>query len=180
MYGGAAPARVGAQHATIAPYGPYTARDEVQLLIAVQNDREWARFCSEILGDSTLATAVQYVRNSDRVRNRVELNFLVAERFADLDSEELVALLGKSGIAYAHLNTVAEFLDHRVLKDRNRWREVSTSAGPIQALIPPAVIDGVTARMDPVPSLGAHTDSILESLNRSADQIAELRQLHVV
>jgi crotonobetainyl-CoA:carnitine CoA-transferase CaiB-like acyl-CoA transferase len=180
MYSGAAPDRVGAQHATIAPYGPYTSSDEVQLLVAVQNDREWTKFCAEILHDSELAVAPRFARNSDRVRNRTELNRLIAERFADLKSDELVDLLATTGIAYAHLNTVAEFLEHRVLRDRNRWRDVGTPAGPIRALIPPALIAGVDARMDPVPAVGADTDSILRSLNRTTEQIVELRALHVV
>jgi crotonobetainyl-CoA:carnitine CoA-transferase CaiB-like acyl-CoA transferase len=180
LYGGAPPERVGAQHATIAPYGPYTTGDDLQLLIAVQNDREWMRFCLDILQDGTLAATPRFARNSDRVRNRVELNTLIADRFATLKSAELADLLSKAGIAYAHLNTVSEFLQHPVLAGRNRWREVATPGGPIQALIPPVAIAGVEPRMEPVPAVGAHTYPILRSLNRTDEQIDDLKARHVI
>ena len=39
------PPRAGAAHATIYPYGPFTAGDGVVVMMAIQNEREWQRFC---------------------------------------------------------------------------------------------------------------------------------------
>jgi formyl-CoA transferase len=41
---------------------------------------------------------------------------------------------------------------------------VGTAAGPVEALLPPGVIDGVEPRMDPVPALGEHTAQVLRQL----------------
>jgi formyl-CoA transferase len=175
QYGGTPPARVGAQHATIAPYGPYTAADGQTLLIAVQNDREWRRVCVDLLDDPTLESSPDFARNSDRVRNRERLNALFAARFARSSSTELIATLDRIGVANARLNSVAQFLDHPVLAERDRWREVATPNGAIRALLPPATLDGIEPRMDPVPGVGEHTEDILRELGHDADGIRHLR-----
>lgn len=69
-YSGTQPARVGAQHATIAPYGPYDAADGKTVLLAIQNEREWASFCGVFLGDAPLATDPRFDRGSARVARR--------------------------------------------------------------------------------------------------------------
>jgi itaconate CoA-transferase len=48
-----------------------------------------------------------------------------------------------------------------VLRELNRWPEVQTPGGPIDALLPPATPRDGEARMNPVPALGEHTDAIL-------------------
>lgn len=163
-YGGAAPERVGAEHATIAPYGPFTAGDGRSLVIAVQNDREWQSFCDRVLSRPEVAALPQFATNADRVAHRDDLNALIAARFADVTCDELLALLDSAGVAYAGLNTVEDFIAHPVLRERGRWRVVGTAAGPVEALLPPGVIDGVEPRMDPVPALGEHTAQVLRQL----------------
>ena len=177
-YGGTSPERVGAQHATIAPYGPYTAGDEVSVVIAIQNDREWDRFCRLVLVDSELAEHPDYARNSDRVRNRGALNALIAAWFTTVPAAEATRLLAQNGIAYADLNTMAQFLKHPALRDR--WRPVATPGGPINALAPPAVLKGLEPRMDAVPGVGEHTDQILRSLGRDETEIHRLRTARIV
>jgi formyl-CoA transferase len=174
-YGGSEPNRVGGEHATIAPYGPYPTADGDVLIVAVQNDREWVRLCAEVLRDPDLAADPRFGRNSARVVNRVELNKLIAARLALLDTAAAVAQLDAAGIANAQLRTVPQFLAHPVLSGRNRWRTVDTPGGPVRALLPPATLAGVTARMDAVPAVGAHTPAILRALGRSDEDIARLR-----
>jgi formyl-CoA transferase len=62
-----------------------------------------------------------------------------------------------------------------MLLGRDRWRQVDTPGGPVRALLPPVTLDGVTARMDAVPSVGEHTDTILRALGRTDTDIARLR-----
>jgi formyl-CoA transferase len=174
-YGGHAPARVGGEHATIAPYGPYPTADGDVLVVAVQNDREWRTFCADVLKDPALATDERFARNSARVANRTQLNTLISERLAALDTAAAVEQLDAAGVANARLRTVPQFLDHPVLLGRDRWRQVDTPGGPVRALLPPVTLDGVTARMDAVPSVGEHTDTILRALGRTDTDIARLR-----
>src|SRR5690606_11319438 len=163
--------RAGARHATIAPYGPYTARDGRTVLISIQNETEWVRFCAEFLGTPELATDPRFDTNTRRVANREALEAVVAARFAALDADEATALLDRAGIANAGVNTVADFLDHPVLRERKRWRDVATPGGPIRALLPPISLGGAEPRMDPVPSVGEHTAAVLAELGRSPEEI---------
>jgi crotonobetainyl-CoA:carnitine CoA-transferase CaiB-like acyl-CoA transferase len=171
---GKQPPRAGLEHATIAPYGPYTTGDGHVLLVAVQNDREWRNLCGVVLEDAALADDPRFVRNSDRVAHRHELNVVLHDRFGRLTEEQAEQLLTEAGVAYAHVNQVQGLLDHPVLAERGRWREVATPGGPIRALLPPATIRGVEARMDPVPAVGQHTDEILSELGYPAERVAEL------
>jgi itaconate CoA-transferase len=166
-YGGTAPERVGAEHATIAPYGPFTVGDGRSVVIAVQNDREWRSFCGTVLLRPELAAMPQFATNADRVAHRGDLNTLIAARFADVTCDELLALLDSAAVAYARVNTMADFIVHPVLRERGRWRPVDTAAGPVDALLPPVVIEGVEPRMDPVPALGEHTAPVLRQLGLS-------------
>jgi formyl-CoA transferase len=156
-YGGRQPARTGADHATIAPYGPVATADGV-VVLGLQNDREWRSLCAVVLDDPDLADDPRFVTNSARVEHRAELNALVEARLADLDTDAASALLDEAEIANARLNQVRDFLDHPVLEKRERWRPVDVPGGTIAALRPPVDIAGVEPVMGPVPVLGAHTE----------------------
>ncbi len=180
QYSGQQPERTGAQHATIAPYGPFTSRDGATILVAVQNSREWESLCAVVLGDASLAHDERFARNSARVANREALNEIIGKRLGELDAATAVELLNQAGVANSRLNSVAEFLEHPVLSDRQRWREVDSPAGPIKALLPPANLTGVQPRMDPVPAVGEHTDAILRELGYDEDEVSDLRREAVV
>ena len=160
---GRQPGRFGAQHATIAPYGPFEAGDGHTILIAIQNEPEWSRFCTTVLGRPEVAEDPRFTSNTLRVANRADVNASISEVFSSLPTEELESRLTDARIAYAGVNTVSEFLDHPVLEARDRWRTVDTAGGAVRALLPPIEL-GAEARMDPVPALGAHTDAILAEL----------------
>jgi crotonobetainyl-CoA:carnitine CoA-transferase CaiB-like acyl-CoA transferase len=174
-YGGTQPARLGTQHATIAPYGAFRAADGRQILFSIQNEREWAALCAEFLGRPALTADPRFATGSDRVAHRDEINAIVAERCARSDAEELLDDLERIGIACSGVNDVAAFLDHPVLAARERWREVGVPGGTMQALLPPADLTGVPPRMDPVPAVGEHTEAILAELGRTRDDIEALR-----
>jgi itaconate CoA-transferase len=179
-YGGRPPARVGAQHATIAPYGPFTTADNDTVLLAIQNEHEWHTFCQIVLDQPTLARDHRFTTNTARVEHRDELNALITTRFATLDTDSVLTLLDKANIANARMNTVAQFLDHPALAGRDRWRTVATPGGDVQALLPPVTLTDTDPAMDPVPALGEHTDAILRDLGRTDADIAALRAAHVI
>ncbi|MFH9011302.1 CaiB/BaiF CoA transferase family protein [Streptomyces sp. NPDC017943] len=179
-YGGGQPPRLGTQHATIAPYGTYTAADGRDVLFSVQNEREWAALCAEFLGRPELAGDPRFATASDRVAHRGELDAVVAERFTRSASDEILKDLERIGIACAGVNDVAAFLDHPVLAARGRWTEVGVPGATVEALLPPADLAGLSARMDPVPAVGEHTAAILGELGRTDEEVEALRADGVV
>ncbi|MFK0261874.1 CaiB/BaiF CoA transferase family protein [Streptomyces angustmyceticus] len=180
-YGGTQPPRIGTQHATIAPYGAYTAADGKDVLFSIQNEREWAALCEQFLERPDLVADPRFATGSDRVAHRDELNAIVAERFRRSDSKEAMTLLDRARIANAGVNDVGEFLAHPVLSGRDRWRDVRLPAGDmVSALLPPADLAGTTPRMGAVPAVGEHTEEILTELGYRTTEIDGMRADHVV
>ena len=175
-YGGAAPRRSGAHHASIAPYGPYETREGGPVYLAIQNAREWARFCGEVLRQPALENAERFRANVDRVRHRQELDHEIANVFGQLTAADVVARLDSAGIANARLGAIGDFVDHPQLRSRDRWREIESPAGRLRALLPPVEMAGVAPVMGAVPSLGQHTDAILTELGFGADTIDAWRR----
>lgn len=176
MYGGEEPERIGAHHATIAPYGAFTTADESTIVLSVQNQAEWMRFCPGFLGRADLASDPRFATNPDRCRHRDELNEIVQERVRALSAAEAIAALEDVGVAVSVVRTMADFADHPVLVSRRRWSEIDSPGGRIKALLPPVDLAGSTPRMDPVPELGAHTAAVLEEMGYDSSEIAEMRR----
>ncbi|KAJ4187547.1 hypothetical protein NW755_007040 [Fusarium falciforme] len=165
--GAAGPSRAGAEHAAIYPYGPFDTANGGSVMMGLQNEREWAKLCAEVLGDADLAKDERFSSNSLRVQNRVALRAIICTAFSDLSSTEVLARLDKAGIANANVNDMQGVWEHSQLKARGRWTEIDTPAGKVPALLPPGVPDVDSARMDPVPALGQHNEAILKELGFS-------------
>jgi itaconate CoA-transferase len=173
-YGGSPPPRSGAHHATIVPYGPFRAGDGGTVFLSVQNEREFVRFCEGVLRNPGLAQDPRFASSPARQANRAAMHDAIEAVFSTLDSNEVVERLEKADIANARLNSMQEFWDHPQLKARGRWRKVGSPAGEIDALKPPANIEGMEPRMGPVPAVGQHGRAILEELGYSAAEVARL------
>jgi crotonobetainyl-CoA:carnitine CoA-transferase CaiB-like acyl-CoA transferase len=180
FYGGRAPPRSGATHPTIAPYGPHRAGDGREVIFGLQNEREWATFCREVLRRPELATDARFDSNSGRVAHRPELTRLVEAAFSGMTAEDVTALLERHGIANGRINGIAEVMAHPQLEARGRWREVETGAGPMRALLPPANVRGAEPVMGEVPVLGQHTEAVLGWVGYDAAEIAALRRAGAV
>ena len=173
-FSGAAPPRTGPDHATIVPYGRYQTGDGKSVMLGLQNEREWAVFCEKVLGQPGLATDARYDSNFKRNENREEIADLINRVFSTMTAVQVVAKLDTAGIANARINTPEEVWQHAQLKARKRWSEVGSPVGPIPALLPPATISGVDARMDPIPAVGEHTERILSELGYSGAEISQM------
>jgi len=163
MFTGEQPPRSGAAHANVAPYGPFCSADGV-VLLGIQNEREWVRFCADVLVQPELATDERFITNPLRADHRAELTELIEQVFTGMSSEQVIERLDAAQIANARQNDVAGLIAHPQLTERDRWSEVDTPVGPVPALRPPAIMSGVDDRFDPVPALGEHTDAILSEL----------------
>ena len=169
------PPRNGASHATIYPYGPFKAGDGKTVMLGLQNEREWVQFCEIVLENAALAKDERFDRNFKRNDKRAELLEIINTCFSKLTSEQLIARLEKAQIANAHLNDMEGLWKHEQLKARNRWTEVDTPNGAIAALLPPGLNSSYDYRMDPIPAVGDHTDSILKELGLGESDIASMR-----
>ena len=160
---GRTPGRAGLRHNMIVPYGAYACRDG-QVIFAVQNEREWLRFCGEVLEQPGLATETRYCSNEARLTNRSELEAEIERVFAPQSRARVIQRLEGAGIASAAVNAVSDVVDHPQLKARDRWTQVQTPAGTIPALLPPHNLLGAPPRMGRVPALGEHTAEVLAEL----------------
>jgi itaconate CoA-transferase len=165
-YGGVDLPRLGASHAAIAPYGPVPTATGQTVVIGLQNEREWSAFCQHVLRRPELVDDPRFAGNAQRVAHRRELDGMLADAFAAMPFDEVVARLEAAGIAYGQQRSVAEFVDHPQLRARNRWRPVDTPNGPVEVLLPP-VCAGWTEPTGAVPRLGEHTASVLAWLREA-------------
>jgi itaconate CoA-transferase len=172
---GEAPVRAGASHASIAPYGPFQSRGGKAVYLAIQNEREWERFCRVVLRRPELMTDARFDSNPHRVAHRGELHAAINAVFVDLDDVEIVERLEAAQIANARMNTMQEFLAHPQLTARNRWRTIQSPVGPLPALIPPADLEGVDVTMAAIPAVGQHTEDILDELGFDRSTVAMWR-----
>jgi itaconate CoA-transferase len=178
--GARSPSRTGAAHATIYPYGPFPTGDGKTVMLGLQNEREWAVFCRDVLQRPELITDERFTSNSKRSFAREALHSLIVETFAALTAEQVIERLEAAQIANARVNDMNDVWQHPQLKARGRWTEVLTPAGPVPALLPPGMADASMLRMDAVPKLGQHTDAILGELGWSGADIDRLRATGVI
>jgi itaconate CoA-transferase len=163
-YGGEEPRRSGASHAAIAPYGPFACADGEVVFLGIQNEREWKRFCEEVLGRERMAEDDRFDKNFRRVENRAELHAEIEEVFSSLSSEEAIERLEGAGVANARMRTVRQFLDHPQLEARDRWREFGSPVGSLRGLLPPATLAGTEPVMASIPQVGEHNEKLLAEL----------------
>jgi itaconate CoA-transferase len=169
------PPRAASSHPSIAPYGPFRTGDGKSVLLGVQNEREWALFCQIVLEKPDVATDERFNSNVQRNANRQVLRELIEQIFAGLNAEQVTERLERASIGNANMNTMNDLWAHPQLKARDRWRDVESPIGTLPALLPPGVNDSFEYRMDPIPSLGEHTDAILGELGYAANDIEALR-----
>jgi len=153
---GKAPERLGLAHPSICPYGAFSTRDQALVLISIQNEREWAEFCSSFLGEPDLPKRAGFETNVIRVANRAMVDAHVGEAFARLTRDEAAARLRAANTAYGFVNDVAAFARHPAL----RRTRVETPGGAVDIAAPPVILSEGPRALGPVPAIGSHSESI--------------------
>ncbi|WCK56350.1 CaiB/BaiF CoA-transferase family protein [Aneurinibacillus sp. Ricciae_BoGa-3] len=179
-YGGNDPKRTGASHATIYPYGSFPTGDGKTIFLGIQNEREWDRFCENVLQQPNLKEDARFINNSNRDLNRHLLKPIIDTAFKKLTSDEIIDRLDTAQIANARMNTMKEFFEHPQLEARNRWRTIDSPVGLLRSLIPPVTMKEMEIVMKPIPELGEHNELILKELGFEKETINDWREQGVI
>jgi len=148
--------RIGLAHPTIAPYGVFATRDGAEILIAIQNDREWRVLVEKVLGDASLASDPKFATVPKRVEHRAATDAKVAADFAKHDAATLLRRLEANDIAFARVNDTALLSKHPHL----RRITVDAPSGEVSMPAPAPQRAGEARRYGPIPALGAHNNII--------------------
>lgn len=157
-YGGKAPQRVGLKHPTIAPYGAYTCADGRDIVISIQNEREWADFCRDVLREPELPQDPRAASNAARVANRPWLDGKVAAVFASLSSADLIDRLTAAQTAYGNVNGVHDLIAHPQF--RTRRMPVGQQSVEVPAL--PWITEWDPAEFRQAPGIDQHGAALRE------------------
>jgi crotonobetainyl-CoA:carnitine CoA-transferase CaiB-like acyl-CoA transferase len=174
LVSGRVPRRFGNAHANIVPYQVFAAADG-QLVLAVGNDSQFAKFCAAVGCD--FAKDPRFTKNSDRVRNRATLIPLLDVILAKRRVAEWVALLEPLGIPVGPINDLAQVFEHPQVKSRGMRVDL---AHPLSDTVP-TVASPMRLSETPVcyrsapPTLGQHTAEVLKDLIGIDDE--ELKRL---
>jgi itaconate CoA-transferase len=157
-FGAGPPTRQGLRHPSIAPYGAYRTADGIDTLLSIQNEREWQRFCAEVLQRETMAEDARFAGNNNRVSNRSEMDVEINQVLADITAAEFRRRMLDASIAFGGLNSVEEFSEHKAL----RRRQVINSVGESVAVpMPPVIWDEEPTRAShSIPKEGEHSVSL--------------------
>jgi len=132
-YGGKAPERVGLKHPTIAPYGAFTCADGRDIVISIQNEREWVAFCRQVLLRPELPEDARCANNAARVAHRAYVDGLVAEVFGSQSAATMVDRLTAAQTAFGNVNSAHDLIEHPQLRTRRMpvgGRSVEVPASP--------------------------------------------------
>jgi formyl-CoA transferase len=153
--GGQSPKRLGLAHPSIAPYGVFKSKDGADILISIQNDREWRVLAADVMGDKALADDPKFAKLVDRVKHRAETDGKVTTAFARMDVATLSKKLETADIAFARVNDVAGLIAHPHL----RRISVDTPHGPVSYPAPAPIRDQERCYRR-IPALGEHTEKV--------------------
>jgi itaconate CoA-transferase len=158
---GRAPARTGARHAAIVPYGGYLTADGDEVMLAVQNEAEWARLCGDVLDLPDMLDG-RFAGNQRRIDQRDEVERRLAAAVARLPTGELLERLEQAGLPYGSAKSVPEVVAHPQLA--SRWTAVAAGDRQVDVLPPPVRHSGFGPALGPVPALGRDTEAVLAEL----------------
>jgi crotonobetainyl-CoA:carnitine CoA-transferase CaiB-like acyl-CoA transferase len=158
---GKRPPRLGNAHPNVTPYQPVRARDKI-MIIAVGNERLWAKFCKILGGEATLLKDPRFATNAERTAHRVELIDEIEKVLVRRTAAEWVEELVAAGIPAGPINFPDEALtDEQVVARRMIVELEHPLLGVVRSIAAPMRFEtnGPTYRRYP-PRLGEHNEEI--------------------
>ena len=168
---GRAPERMGLAHPTICPYGAFKTADGARVLIAIQNEREWASFCAHFLDEPNLTLQLGFDSNVARVSNRTAVEARIATTFAQFTRHEVTTRLRAANTAFGFVNDIPALAQHPAL----RRISVGTPAGPAQIVAPPVMTTSGLRHLGPIPAIGEHSELIRAEFSAKKDATSSPR-----
>ena len=161
VYNKKIPKRNGMTHPIIVPYGAYNCKDNLTILIAIQNDREWVKLCKIVLNDETMVNDTRFKTNSDRVTNRELTEKIIQDKFITFEREELIEKLEVASVAYGRISDMEQLKNH----PQNNFLEIETKKGKVKVLGPGAIHDSFIPEVNKMPELDEHGKKIRAEFN---------------
>jgi itaconate CoA-transferase len=166
VYGNGAPTRQGVRHPSIAPYGAYSTRDDHDIVISIQNEREWQNFCAVFLENKEVAADTRFASNTERVRNRAALDAVISAAFARMDASDALATLEAANTAFGQVRSVAAMAVHPALRT---W-PMQVGERELQLIAPAVRAPWDIQRFMPAPELGQHSAALRDEFTRVTER----------
>ncbi len=177
---GRSAARRGNAHPNIVPYETFATADG-EIAVAVGSERQWPRLC-HALGLDHLTSDARFADNDARVRNRVELRPMLANRFVTAPSADWLAALDAAEVPSGPVNSVVEAFAQAQAQARGMEQVVEhPRLGAVRQVGLPYKLSETPASIRTAPPLlGEHTDEILTELGYDAAARADLHARDIV
>jgi crotonobetainyl-CoA:carnitine CoA-transferase CaiB-like acyl-CoA transferase len=170
---GQPPQRMGNRHPTIVPYETFTASDG-EFVLAVGTDEQWRKFCEV----AALDAGDRFATNRERVTGYADLRPVIAARVHTQTRSYWIERLGQAGVPCGSVRDLHEVFSDPQIAARSMVVPMShPTAGDIRVLGSPLKLSDTPAtQRTPPPTLGQHTESVLQrDLGLTRDAIDELR-----
>tara|TARA_Y100001960_G_C14744293_1_gene864771 strand:+ start:62 stop:1252 length:1191 start_codon:yes stop_codon:yes gene_type:complete len=178
---GKVPGRRGNRHPSITPYETYKCKDGF-LNLGVGNDSLWVKFCDAV-GLDKIKNDSRFQINAERVKNRTELEKILVPFFINHELKKMIEILRNAGIPCGAINNLEDALNNEQVIQREMVQEIHIPE------VGKTKITGIPIKMSdtpgniriPPPSLGEHTNQILEDfLDFTSSEIQDLSEKNII
>ncbi|EAR83810.2 CAIB/BAIF CoA-transferase family protein (macronuclear) [Tetrahymena thermophila SB210] len=182
LNGGQAGRRMGNNHPSIVPYGVYKVKNDEYIVLGSATNDQFKRFC-KVIGIEEILSDEKFKNNSDRVKNRVELDEIINKALQNFEAKQLTQLLEENKIPGGNIYNIQQMFEDEQVKHLQMAEEVESTKYPNLKLVrnPINYSEGIKAKMVEPPSLNEHCDYVLSDiLQYSQNKINQLRDQKVI
>ena len=165
----------------IAPSNAYPCSDGQYVLIAANGDSLFKRLM-ELIGRADLANDPDLARNDGRAKRAEEIDQIIGNWSKQRNLEDILSALQSIAVPAGRIYTAKDIAEDPHYRARGVIQTVE-SAGGLKVEMPgvvPKLSNNPGAIRHRAPTLGEHTDIILQSLGLSAEQIKALKEAGIL